>query len=107
MPREKRVRIFLGSPGDVPNERKLTRKVMHELNEVVGREKNVFFDLYDSGHAYPTYGPDGQEAINQQLGDMRRNTNRSVDYPSHNEEAGWRLAHAIKARSSGIIRSCC
>jgi hypothetical protein len=71
MPREKRVRIFLGSPGDVPNERKLVRKVMHELNEVVGREKNVFFDLYESGHAYPTYGSDGQEAINQQLGDMR------------------------------------
>lgn len=71
MPGEKRVRIFLGSPGDVPTERRLVRKVLHELNEVVGREKNVFFDLYDSGHAYPTYGPDGQEAINQQLGDMR------------------------------------
>jgi hypothetical protein len=72
MPREKRVRIFLGSPGDVPNERRLVRKVLHELNEVVGREKNVFFDLYESGQAYPTYGPDGQEAINQQLlGDMR------------------------------------
>jgi hypothetical protein len=72
MSREKRVRIFLGSPGDVPNERKLVRKVLHELNEVVGREKNVFFDLYDSGQAYPTYGSDGQEAINQQLlGDMR------------------------------------
>lgn len=71
MPAEKRVRIFLGSPGDVPTERRLVRKVLHELNEVVGREKSVFFDLYDSGHAYPTYGPDGQEAINQQLGDMR------------------------------------
>lgn len=71
MSREKRIRIFLGSPGDVPSERKLVHKVVRELNEVVGREKNVFFDLYDSGHAYPAYGSDGQDIINQQIGEMQ------------------------------------
>lgn len=71
MAKQQLIKIFLASPSDVSTERRLVRKVIDELNEVVGREKNIHFDLYSSEHAYPGFGKDGQAIINDQLGNFR------------------------------------
>ncbi len=65
------VTIFLASPGDVQAERDAAREILEELNRVTARQKNIHFDIVGwETDAYPGFGGDGQQVLNNEIGDM-------------------------------------
>lgn len=67
------VTIFLASPGDVQAEREQARQAIEDVNRTIGRDKEVRFDVVGwETNAYPSYGSDGQDIINQQIADMAK-----------------------------------
>ncbi len=65
--------VFLASPGDVQAEREAMRAVIEDLNRTVGRDKNIIFDVvgWDTD-SFPSFGGDGQEKLNDEIGDMTK-----------------------------------
>lgn len=73
MPKAEVLTIFLASPGDVEAEREQARQVIEDINRTIGQEKKVRFDVVGwETNAYPSYGSDGQDIINQQIADMAK-----------------------------------
>lgn len=72
MPQVEKLSIFLASPSDVRQERKLVRTVVEEINRTVAPDKGVVLDLVSSERAIPGVGKDGQAIINEQIGDMQQ-----------------------------------
>lgn len=73
MPKVEVLTIFLASPGDVQTEREQARQVIGEINRTIGQDKEVRFEIVGwETNAYPSYGSDGQDIINQQIADMAK-----------------------------------
>ncbi|MCA9303765.1 MAG: hypothetical protein KC996_06555 [Phycisphaerales bacterium] len=61
--------VFVASPSDVAEERDQLEDVVTELNDSVFDRQNVRLSLVRwETHAYPGFGPDPQEVINEQIG---------------------------------------
>ncbi|MCK5607285.1 DUF4062 domain-containing protein, partial [Candidatus Pacearchaeota archaeon] len=60
--------VFVASPSDVDEERNRLEEVIRELNMAWSRELGVRFDLVRwETHAYPSFGEDAQDVINEQI----------------------------------------
>jgi hypothetical protein len=65
------IRVFLASPGDVDAERAIVRQVLDAVNQTVGKDKGVRFELVSwETDSVPSYGRDAQAILNDQIGDM-------------------------------------
>jgi hypothetical protein len=65
------IRVFLASPGDVEPERTIVRDVLNAVNQTVGKDKEVRFELVSwETDSIPAYGRDAQAILNDQMGDM-------------------------------------
>jgi hypothetical protein len=66
----KKLRIFLASPSDVPEERNIVSIVVEELKRTIGDILNVDLDLVRwETHTWPDVGDDAQDVINRQIGE--------------------------------------
>lgn len=64
-----KLRVFVASPGDVPQERERIARVVDSVNRGIGAEKGLVLDLIRwETHAWPSAGADAQDIINRQLG---------------------------------------
>jgi len=62
------LRIFVASPSDLDEERKLLEGVIEELNLIWLQQKGISFELIKwETHSYPSAGTDPQDVINNQL----------------------------------------
>ena len=62
--------VFVASPGDVEAERGKLEDVIRELNHTWSRELGIRLDLVRwETHAYPSFGIDAQDVINEQIPD--------------------------------------
>lgn len=62
--------VFVASPGDVEAERGKLEDVIRELNIAWSRELGIRLDLVRwETHAYPGFGVDAQDVINEQISD--------------------------------------
>ncbi len=62
--------IFLASPGDTKEERDIVEKIIKELNETIGNRNDFHLELLKwENNVYPDFGEDGQDVINNQIGD--------------------------------------
>jgi tetratricopeptide (TPR) repeat protein len=65
----RKVSIFLASPGDVADEREAVAAVVDELNQTLGTTSGLVIELVSwETHAWPGFGEDAQDVINQQVG---------------------------------------
>lgn len=63
-------KIFLASPGDTLKERQVVEELVKELNESIGSRHNFNLQLLKwENSVYPSFGEDGQDVINHQVGD--------------------------------------
>ena len=63
-----KIRVFVATPSDVQEERKILRKVIEELNRMFGENYNTILDFIRwETHAVPDMGR-AQAIINQQIG---------------------------------------
>lgn len=69
MPRESVVlQVFVASPSDVLEERKILETVISQLNNVWSKSLDLTFELIKwETHVRPTFGKDPQDAINTQI----------------------------------------
>ena len=64
----KKLSVFVASPGDVIEERKLLQRVVDALNRGIASEKNYNLELIRwETHAWPSIGDDAQDVINRQI----------------------------------------
>lgn len=64
------LRIFLASPSDVKAEREMIFALKNELDLVIGKDKNIKFEIVNwEKNSYPGKGDDAQAVINNQIGD--------------------------------------
>ncbi len=64
------LQVFVASPGDVPDERKLLSDVVAEFNNTWGTHNRVTLELLNwETHSRPGFGADAQDVINKQIGD--------------------------------------
>jgi hypothetical protein len=62
--------VFVACPNDIVEEREAIRRVVNEINKTLGRQQEVHLDVYDwEEDAYPGFGADPQDVINQQMGE--------------------------------------
>jgi len=62
-------KIFLASPGDTKDDRLIAEKVVDEVNKSTGSRDNFRLELLKwEIDTYPSVGEDGQDVINQQIG---------------------------------------
>jgi hypothetical protein len=62
--------VFVASPGDVEAERGKLEDIVRELNTTWSRELSIRLDLVRwETHAYPGFGADAQDVINEQIPD--------------------------------------
>lgn len=62
------IKIFLASPSDVKTERELIFSLRDELNLIIGRPHNLFFEFVNwEKNSYPGIGDDAQDVINQNI----------------------------------------
>jgi len=62
--------VFVASPGDVIEERKILEEVINEFNVTWSDERNLRLDLVKwETHSRPGFGEDAQDVVNQQIGD--------------------------------------
>lgn len=60
--------IFVGSPSDTEEERKLIPEIIDELNHTLGKERSIKIDkIMWENEVDPTIGLDGQDVINTQI----------------------------------------
>lgn len=59
--------IFIGSPGDLQEERKIAYNVVERINKTVGRNLGVHIELRGWEDTLPSYGTQPQEKINEDL----------------------------------------
>lgn len=65
------LQVFIASPGDVGNERMLLADVVSEFNKTWGSRNRVTLELLRwETHSRPGFGEDGQDVINEQIGDQ-------------------------------------
>lgn len=63
-------KIFLASPSDTAKERKIVEEIIKELNDSIGSRNNFNLQLLKwENNVYPAFGEDGQDVINNQIGD--------------------------------------
>ncbi len=63
------LQVFVASPGDVGDERRILETVIREHNLMLSRS-DVHLDLIKwETHTYPAIGADAQDVVNQQIGD--------------------------------------
>jgi len=66
----KHIRIFLASPGDLTEERKIVTEVLEDLRITIGRSKDVYLELKTwETDTYPAIGQYVQKVITEQIGD--------------------------------------
>ena len=64
------LQVFVASPSDVPDERRILEEVITEFNVTWGDSQNVHLDLIKwETHTRPSLGKDAQDVVNQQIGD--------------------------------------
>lgn len=64
------LRIFVASPSDVAEERKIAEEVINEFNLAPGDNRDIRFELIRfETHTRPGFGVDAQSVINSQIGD--------------------------------------
>lgn len=62
-------KIFLASPDDTIEERKVAEEVIEEINKSIGSRDNFRLELLKwENDTYPSMGEDGQDVINKQIG---------------------------------------
>ena len=65
------LKVFVASPGDVSEERRVVREVIEDLNRSVASEKNVTLQVVGwETDARPGFGGDPQSLVNAQIADM-------------------------------------
>jgi hypothetical protein len=65
------LKVFVASPGDVSDERKVVREVIDDLNRSVASEKGVTLQVVGwETDARPAFGGDPQSLVNAQIADM-------------------------------------
>lgn len=63
------LKVFIGSPSDVAEERNCAKKIIDELNITFGNHNNIKLELVAwETHTYPSVGIDAQSVINKQIG---------------------------------------
>lgn len=68
---EKRLKIFLASPSDVPRERTYLVEEIDRINRTVASSKNITLQVIRSEKdVFPGYGEDGQTVLNAQIAKM-------------------------------------
>jgi hypothetical protein len=73
MPKVELIRVFLASPGDVETERTIVREVINAVNQTIGEDKGIRFELVSwETDSIPAYGRDAQAILNEQIGDMAK-----------------------------------
>ena len=66
----KHLGVFVASPSDVAEERKILESVIDEINLTLREAHNIHLDLIKwETHLRPRLGKDAQDVINQQIGD--------------------------------------
>ena len=64
------LQVFVASPGDVKDERKLLDSVISELNKTWGHSNGVMLELLKwETDSHPGFGADPQDVINSQIGE--------------------------------------
>ena len=64
------LQVFVGSPSDVTEERRILEEVVNEINLAWGNTNNVRLELIKwETHTRPDFGEDAQDVINRQIGD--------------------------------------
>jgi len=64
------LKIFVGSPNDVNEERAIVKKVVDEFNITSPKLFGIYLDLIGwEKHVYPSIGEDPQDVINKQIAD--------------------------------------
>lgn len=64
------IRLFVASPADTSAEKQIIHNTIEDLNRTQGRDQAFRIDLLDwRTDAYPGIGADGQDVINQQIGE--------------------------------------
>ncbi len=64
------LKVFVASPSDVVEERKVLEEIINELNNLIGRKAGLTFELMKwETDTYPSVGEDPQSVINEQIGD--------------------------------------
>ncbi|MCW1963051.1 hypothetical protein [Chryseobacterium viscerum] len=64
------LRIFLASPGDVSAEREMIFGLKDDLDELIGKDKDLKFEIVNwERNTYPGKGEDAQDVINKQIND--------------------------------------
>jgi len=64
------LKVFLASPGDVADERRILQDVISEFNVTWGDRQQVRLELVKcETHSRPGFGQDAQDVINRQIGD--------------------------------------
>ena len=64
------IRVFVASPDELAEERRLLEEVVNELNLTWGDTLGVRLELVKwETHAYPNFGADAQDVIDGQIGD--------------------------------------
>lgn len=60
--------VFVASPGDVAEERKILHEAILEINQTWGREYSMFMELIRwETNTFPDFGVDAQDVINKQI----------------------------------------
>ena len=66
----RKIRVFVGSPGDVPQERNIVSTVVDELSRSVATFIPAQLEAVRwETHAWPDVGDDAQDVINREIGD--------------------------------------
>ncbi|MEW6220293.1 MAG: hypothetical protein AB1634_12275, partial [Thermodesulfobacteriota bacterium] len=65
-----KVRVFVASPSDCKDERESLPSLFERLNHGIASEKHIVLELVRwETHAWPGFGQDPQDVINEQIGD--------------------------------------
>jgi TIR domain/Domain of unknown function (DUF4062) len=67
----RKIKVFVGSPGDVPQERDIVSAVVGELSRTIATIISVELETIRwETHAWPDIGDDAQDVINREIGDF-------------------------------------
>lgn len=62
-------KVFLASPGDTKEERRIAKNVISEINSTLGEHNNFRVELLTwENNSAPSFGEDGQDVINNDIG---------------------------------------
>ena len=69
------IRIFVSSPGDVAEERKVLDEVVARINRTDGQARNVRLEVFKwETHVVPRIGPNAQQVVDEQMPDTMTST---------------------------------